>query len=170
MMIRFIPLVALMAAAVPLAAMSDTVGSQFDVTITLVNTCDVTTTAPTDMNFGDTVGLLTSEVTATSTITVNCSENATYDIGIDAGANESSTGDTNTRRMLMSDGNGDHYVTYDLLQPDGISHWGDTISTDTYSSTGTGSPQAFTVNGKVGVQSTPPAGYYSDTVQVTVTY
>jgi spore coat protein U-like protein len=157
---------ALIASTLPLTAIAATVGSSFDVTITLENACDVTTTAPTDMDFG-TQSLLTSAKTATSTITVTCTSGATYDIGLDAGANESSADDTTTRRMING---GTNYVSYDLLQPDGVTHWGNTVSTDTYADTGTGSPQAFTVNGTVPIQSTPPAGAYSDTVQVTVTY
>ncbi|MDD3764942.1 MAG: spore coat U domain-containing protein [Nevskiales bacterium] len=156
----------LIAGMVPMAVSAATVTNTFDVTITLQNACDVTTTAPTNMDFG-TVDLLTSVQTQTSTITVTCTNGATYDVGIDAGLNEGTADDTTTRRMKDA---GTNYVSYDLLQTDGTSHWGDNVGVDTESSTGTGAAQTFTVNGTVPIQTTPPAGSYSDTVTVTVTY
>jgi spore coat protein U-like protein len=50
------------------------------------------------------------------------------------------------------------------------SNWGQTVGTDTVSSTGTGAVQSFTVYGQVPAQSTPAPGAYSDTITVTVTY
>src|SRR5579875_1552544 len=109
------------------------------VTITIQNACNVSSVAPTTLNFG-TQGPLTSAVNQTSTITVICTKSAPYNIGLDAGG----SGNINARTMV----NGSNTVT----------------------GTGTGSAQAYTVYGQVPAQTTPPAGVYNDTVNVTVTY
>ena len=49
-------------------------------------------------------------------------------------------------------------------------NWGNTIGTDTVSGTGSGILQVFTVYGKIPAGATAPAGAYTDTVTVTVTY
>ncbi|HEY0973295.1 MAG TPA: spore coat U domain-containing protein [Solimonas sp.] len=155
------------AALLPIGAIAATDTASFDVTITLTKTCDVSSVAPTDLNFGST-GLLNANVDQSSTITVTCSQDAAYNIGLDAGLSPATPGDTTTRRM--SDGNS-HYVQYQLYQ-DALrgTDWGDAIGSDTQASTGIGSAQAFTVYGRVPPQSTPPAGSYADTITVTVTY
>ncbi|MDD3450099.1 MAG: spore coat U domain-containing protein [Gammaproteobacteria bacterium] len=155
---------ALIAGTLPLPATAATVTDTFDVTITIQDACEITTPA-TDMAFG-TAGPLTSVVTATSSIYVTCTESLAYNIGLDAGANPGTGGDTTTRQMV----NGANNVSYDLLQSAGGAHWGDTIGTDTQAGTGTGAEETYTVYGTVPIQATPPALTYSDTVTVTVTY
>lgn len=161
------PLSSALAAALSLsggAASAASVTDQFDVTITITDSCEITT-PPNDLDFGS-YGLLLSDKTGTTSIGVTCTSGLDYDIGLDAGANPSTGGDTNTRRMT----NSGNFVSYDLKKPDGTTHWGNTISTDTLSSTGTGDAQSFTVNGLVPAQTTPPAATYTDTITVTVTY
>ena len=144
-------------------AMADTDTSSFNVLLQIDEACDVSSTAPDDMDFG-TATLLTSDIDQTSTITVLCTTGTTYDIGLSAGANE----DSGTRRM--TDGSG-HYVNYQLYQDMGRNTaWGDTVLTNTVSSTGTGDDQVFTVYGRVPTQTTPQAGSYTDNITVTVTY
>ena len=48
--------------------------------------------------------------------------------------------------------------------------WGNTVGTDTVSATGSGASQAYTVYGRVPMQTTPAAATYTDTITVTVTY
>ncbi|HEX5961991.1 MAG TPA: spore coat U domain-containing protein [Rhodanobacteraceae bacterium] len=136
--------------------------STMPVTITIQNACDVSSVAPTSLDFG-TQGLLATAVNNTSTLTVTCTSGAAYNIGLDGGG----SGNINARVM----NNGGNTIGYQLYSDSGrTTVWGNTIGTDTLASTGTGSAQSFTVYGQVPAQATPPAGVYNDTVNVTVTY
>ena len=155
----------IMAIASATPVLAATVSGNFQAQITIQNTCALTT-APTNLNFG-TQGVLIVNVDTTSTIKVTCTTGAEYDIGLDAGANESSADDVNTRRMA----NGASYVGYNMYSNAGrTTVWGEVVDTNTVASTGTGAEQSFTVYGRVPAQTTPAAGSYADTVTVTVTY
>lgn len=153
---------AVAALAISPAADAATVTNTFQVKITIANACDVTTTAPTNLDFGS-QGVLAANVDQTSTITVTCTTSAPYNIGLNGGG----SGNVNARVMTAGTNN----VSYQLYQDSGrTTVWGNTVGTDTVSSTGTGSAQPFTVYGRVPPQTTPPAGSYTDTITVTVTY
>lgn len=148
-------------AAVPLAEAA-TVTNTFTVQITIANACDVTTTAPTTLDFG-TQGVLAANVDQTSTVTVTCTSGHAYNIGLDGG------GAANINARVMT--NAGNNVGYQLYSNSGrTTVWGNTVGTDTVASTGTGTAQAFTVYGRVPPQTTPPAATYTDTITVTVTY
>ncbi len=152
--------VAAMSAA---SAHAATATNTFQARITIQNDCEVT--SPTDLDFG-TSGLLNANIDQTSTFVVKCTSGTSYDIGLNAG---STAGGTTTTRK-MSDGAG-NTVDYQMYSDSGrTSNWGDTVGTDTVSATGTGSDQTYTVYGRVAPQATPPAGNYTDTVTITVTY
>lgn len=158
----------LAAGSFALSAQAATVTANMGVKIVIQNACDVTTTAPTDLDFG-THGVLNTVFNETTAggITVACTTGATYNIGLSAGANPSTAADINTRRMI----NGTSYVGYQLYTSAArTTAWGNTVGTNTVASTGTGTAQTFQVYGKVPVQTTPAAGTYTDTVLVTVTY
>jgi spore coat protein U-like protein len=162
---------ALLAAAIAVAGLAvqpievahaGTSTANMDVKITIQNACDVSTVAPTTLDFG-TQGPLTAAVDNTSTITVTCTDGADYNVGLGGGG----SGDTGARVMT----NGTDNISYQLYSDSSHSNkWGDAIGTDTVASTGTGTTQTFTVYGEVPAQTTPPAGTYTDTVAVTVTY
>lgn len=150
----------------PMPLLAASVQNNFQALITIQNTCAITT-APTNLNFGA-QGVLVANVDTTSTIKATCTTGADYDIGLDAGANESSADDVSTRRMTDGSGN---YVGYNIYtDAPGGTVWGDTLNSNTLESTGTGVEQSFTVHGRVPAQATPAAGDYADTVTVTVTY
>ena len=156
--------IAAMACATPAFAASVT--GNFQAQITITNTCALTT-APTNLNFGS-QGVLVGNVDVSSTVKLTCTTGAPYNIGLDAGANESTLNDVTTRRM--TDGSS-HYVNYSMYTTAGrTAVWGDTVSTNTVGGTGSGSEQSFTVFGRVPAQTTPQTGDYADTVVVTVTY
>lgn len=116
------------------------------------------------LNFGSYSSLGTA-VDAASTVSVTCSSGSAYTVGLSAG---NGSGATVAARKMTSGGN---TVTYSLYRDSGRSQvWGTATGTDTAGGTGTGSAVNHTVYGRVPVQSTPPAGSYSDTVVVTVTY
>jgi len=145
---------------------ADTVTSSFQVRMTVQKACDVTTTAPTDLDFGAHASLATA-ITGLSTITVTCTPGSPYTVGLGAGLHAATPGDVATRRM--SDG-ASHFVPYQLYQDVGhTTPWGETIGTDTFAATGTGSAQAASVYGLV-PSANANAGAYTDTIAVTVTY
>ncbi len=140
-------------------AQAASVTSSFQTQITIQDDCEIS--SPTNMNFG-TVGLLKNNVDASSTFVVRCTENTNYTIALDNGQNASGG---NSR---MANSAGTKFVTYELYQDSGRSTlWDDT---NTVSATGTGTDQSYTVYGRVPPQPTPPAGTYTDTVTITVTY
>lgn len=144
-------------------AAAQTVTDSFDVTITIADECQITSTQALD--FGS-VGVLTSNVDATATLQVTCTPGTPFDIGLDEGLG---SGATTTARLMTSVAL--DTIEYHMYQDASRSvNWGETISTDTQASTGTGSAQSFTVYGRVPVQTTPDTGVYDDTVTVTVSY
>lgn len=143
-------------------AQAGTATTTMGVKITIPNACD-STVAATDMDFGAPTGPLTAAIDKTSTITVTCTKDATFSIGLDGGG----SGDTTAR--VMSDGNG-NTVGYQLYsESTRTTVWGN-VAGSMPSETGTGTSQGITVYGEVPAQNTPPAGDYSDTVAVTVTF
>src|SRR5690554_4083374 len=131
-------------AAAALAApgmVSAQTAATFDVTITLENSCELTT-EPTDMDFG-TVGLLNTDYTATSVVSVTCTDQALYTLALDGGTNADTT-----RRM---DDGGTNHISYRLYSGSGHStRWGggDTFG-DAVTGTGSGVEQEVTVYGRV---------------------
>jgi spore coat protein U-like protein len=134
----------------------------FGVTITIESDCKITTTNTLD--FG-TQGVLTAAVDATSTLGVVCTPSTAYDIGLNTGGGSGAT--TTTRKMTGGGATIDYQMFQDAAH---TTNWGDTVSTDTVSGTGTGTEQSFTVYGRVPAQTTPATGTYTDTVTVTVTF
>lgn len=126
----------------------------------LSNTCRIESAS--DMNFGSVDSVLTYNVDSTSTITITCSQNTTYKVGLNNGLNASGT----TRRMRGSVG----YIPYELYRDSSRStRWGNDASS-WVKTAGVGTPQALTVYGRVRPQTMPGGGNYQDTIVVTVTY
>jgi spore coat protein U-like protein len=135
----------------------------FDVTATVPSSCQFS--AVTDLSFGSHAGPITSAQDNTSSITMICRNRTAWNLGLDNGQNH----DGSTRRMRL--GGTDNYVSYQLFRDNNRSlAWGSTIGTDTAAGTGTGSAQSQTVYGRVPASQNVPAGSYSDTITVTVTY
>lgn len=133
------------------------------VTIIITKTCAVGTSTPVD--FGS-QGLLSANIDAAGAISVTCTTGTTYDVGLSAGAG---SGATITNRKMT--GPASATVTYQLYRDAGRTlNWGNTVTTDTLASTGTGAAQSIPVYGRVASQTTPGPGTYNDTVTVTVTY
>jgi len=140
-----------------------TITDNLTVTVEIQAECTIVTTSTLD--FG-TQGVLDADVDNTGSITVQCTSDVDYDVGLGAGNGSSAT--TSDRRMT---GPASASIDYSLYSNSGrTTNWGNTISTDTVSGTGDGSSQVLTVYGRIPAQSTPAAGTYTDTVQVSVTY
>jgi spore coat protein U-like protein len=138
---------------------SDSSGST--ITATINASCNVSAT---NINFGS-IGLLSANIDATGTVTVQCTNTTPYNVGLGAGTG---TGATVANRKMT---NGAATVIYSLYSNSSrTTVWGNTVGTNTVSSTGSGSNQNLTVYGRVPVQSTPAPATYNDTIVVTVTY
>jgi spore coat protein U-like protein len=140
-----------------------TATSQFQVTMTLQAECKLTSAS--DLAFG-TSGVIQAAVNATSAIGVQCTNTTPYNVGLSAGAGSGAT--VALRKMTSA---GSATINYQLFRDTARTQtWGDVVGTNTASATGNGAVQTLTVYGTVPAQTTPAAGSYTDTVQVTVTY
>ncbi|WP_167737579.1 Csu type fimbrial protein [Sphingomonas parva] len=145
-------------------AFAQTASSSLDVSATVTANCTVTTSP---IAFGAVNTLSSSNVDGTGGVTVTCTNGTAWAASADAG---SGTGATLGNRRMTA---GSNQLSYNLYTDSGRSSvWGDgTGSTATVANTGTGLAQDFTVYGRVAAgQTSVPAGSYSDTVAVTITY
>ncbi len=135
----------------------------FTVLATVIKKCTVSASP---LNFGTGIGLLTTAIDASTTLGVQCSVGTAYNVGLDAGQNGG--GNINARKMKLGANTVGYQLYRDLAR---TQIWGDTIGSNTATGIGNGTTsQSLTVYGRVPVQTTPPAGTYSDTIIVTVTY
>ena len=151
-------------ASQPALAATDT--ANLDVSATVTSNCVVSTTP---LAFGDIDVTGGSPVDGTGGLSVTCTSGAGWTATADAG---SGTGaDLATRKMA----NGANLLNYVLYTDSArTTVWGDgtTVGAEgTFTGTGTGSAQASTIYGTIPASQTSlPAGAYTDTVTVTVTY
>ena len=148
------------------ATQAATATTTFNVRITITAACDITTTAPTDVNFG-TVASTATNVDNQGLLNVNCTPSAPYTIALDNGQNGT---DANTRKMSS----GTAQVPYQLYRNatrTAADVWGSTTGTggNVYAGTGSGTSQAVPVYGRV-PNANFPAGAYADVITATITY
>lgn len=163
--LRHITLIA--AASLPVLsggpAAADTDQTTFDVTATVIDSCDVTAQ---DLDFGDYDPVSGAALDAATTLSVTCTFGADYDVGLSAGLG---AGATYAARKMTNGGT--DTLTYALYRDAGRSQiWGETIGSNTVSGTGTGAAQSIDVYGRAPIAQTAPADDYDDTITVTVTY
>ena len=144
-----------------------TATNTFQVQITLIASCAISATT---LNFGSSVGVLTSVVNGSSTLSVTCSNTTPYNVGLDAGT---VSGSTVATRLMAGTTAGNTGTTMQFQLYSDSSHftqWGNTVGTSTVSGTGNGSAQTLTVYGQVPVQTSPKPDTYQTTITATVTY
>lgn len=147
--------------ASPLDAATDT--ATFQVTITIQAECQIT--SANNLAFG-TQGVLSANVDASTTLSVQCTNTTPYEIALNAGAGAGAT--IAVRKMT---GPGAATINYTLYEDAGRTDlWGETALTDTVAGVGNGNAQSFTVYGRVPPQATPAIGAYTDTITITVTF
>lgn len=134
----------------------------FQVTATVANSCIVSAT---DLDFGAYDPAAVKD--GTSTITVTCTAETPYTIGLDAGGgNPAAT----TRAMTGNDG-ASTQLDYELYtETNRTSVWGNTVGTTVAQSALTGGPLYYTVYGRIPASQYVPAANYADTINVTVGY
>jgi spore coat protein U-like protein len=149
-------------------AQAATATANLTVQLTVTATCSVNAAT---LNFGST-GLLASPITASTSLSVTCTNSTPYSVGLDNGANFSTT-----RRMKL--GATANFIPYGLFTDAGLTNAWTTASSSTACTstnscalgTGNGSAQSITVFGQVPALGTAPTpGAYTDTVTITVTY
>jgi spore coat protein U-like protein len=159
---RSIPLLAAIAAisfAGPVYAATAT--NTLDVSATVTSNCAVSTTALAFGNIDVTTG---TDFDTTGGISVTCTNGTAWTAEADAGGGSGAT--TAVRKMTS----GTDLLDYALYSDSGrTTIWGTGAGED-IASTGTGVAQAMTIYGRVPSGQTSPAGAYTDTVNVTVTY
>jgi spore coat protein U-like protein len=144
------------------AAFASPTTSTFQVQVTVQASCTIVSSPTVD--FG-TQGAFTANVDQASIIQVQCTNTTPYDIGLNAGTG---SGATVAVRKMTSGGATVNYSLYTNNARTTV--WGNTIGTNTVSSTGSGNAQNVTVFGRVPSQTTPAPATYTDTIVATVTY
>ncbi len=130
----------------------------FSVSTTVVNQCSVSAG---NLNFG-TASVLTSPLSATAAISVNCNGAIPVTIALDNGA----TGTGPTTRLMTA---GAKTVQYGIYKDAAHAQpWGATVGTNTGSVNGPSG--SLTAYGSVPAQTSPAPGSYADVVNVTATY
>lgn len=133
------------------------------VTATVLTSCIAVSTPVVFGNYDPTSA---SATLATGTVLVTCTTGTPYNVLLDEGAATGAT--VSTRKMKDA---GTDYLPYVLYSNAGRTlNWGKTVATDTVGGTATGIAQTLTVYGSVPAGATEPAGAYTDTVNVTVSY
>jgi len=118
-----------------------------------------------NVNFG-TAQLLTANINAQGTLSVQCTNTTPYDIALGIG---NGAGATVTARKMT--GPGGAQIGYQIFRDGGRTlNWGQTVPSDTLGATGTGLVSLTPVYGRVPPQTTPGIGTYTDTLLVTLTY
>ena len=141
---------------------STALAPSWNVTATILQNCRVSAT---NLNFG-TVAVLNSNVDASSTLTVSCTNGTPYNVGLSAGTGAGAT--VSSRKMTSAGGATIAYSLY--ANGSRTTVWGNTVAADTVSGTGSGLAQNYTVFGRVPAQTTPAPATYSDSIVATVTY
>jgi spore coat protein U-like protein len=144
---------------VSMPAMASTQTTTFQVTATVVATCTISAAA---LPFGNYTGSLAS---ATSNITVTCTNTTPYTVGLNAGT---SSGATVTNRSMT--GPASALLGYKLFSDSGYTtNWGNTTGS-WVSGTGSGAAQPLPVYGQIPAGEYVAPGAYSDTITATITY
>jgi spore coat protein U-like protein len=151
-------------------AQAGTATASLSVSIVITASCTINAAT---LAFPATAGtsLVTAAVSASSTVSVTCTNGSPYAIGMDNGSNASGS----QRRMIS----GSNYLSYNLYVDSAhnfpwstaASNSSCTTSGDCYLGTGIGSAQSINIYGVVPITAVaPPPGTYNDTVTMTITY
>jgi spore coat protein U-like protein len=117
------PTLAFAVAALSCLAFADrsnatTVNSNFTVQVTVNSTCIINSSN--NMDFGP-VGVLTANVDATSTLSVQCTNTTPYDIGLNAGTGSGAT--VATRKITNGVGHGQLFTLYRFRAHDRVGQY-----------------------------------------------
>lgn len=144
------------------AAQAATATTSFAVSAVVASGCAVTA-LPLAFGAYDAAG--SSQLDATTSVTVLCTLGTAYNVGLNAGTG---SGATVATRKLTNGANTLNYTLYGDSNHTTV--WGNTVGTNTVSGTYTLAQPAYTVYGRIASGQVVPAGTYTDTITVTITY
>jgi spore coat protein U-like protein len=150
-------------AATSVPAMAGTSTATMPVSAQVLENCTVVATP---LAFGALTNVGAADVDSTATLTLACTPNADFDVGLNNGSNASS----GQRRLKHSTLN--EYLNYNVYLDSGRSQpWGNVIGTNTKAGTAPLGAAVYTVYGRIpsGIAGVT-AGNYADSVTVTVTF
>ncbi len=136
--------------------------THFQISVTAVDSCNVSAF---DLAFGRYDPLQSSPADQTSIVSVTCTLDVAYVIGLNAGAGAGAT--VANRKMTSGSGALDYSLYRDGSR---TTVWGNTAGTDTVSGIGTGIPTDYTVYGRVNAKQPVRSGTYQDTITVSIYY
>jgi len=144
-------------------SLAQTASDSFAVTATVIDACLISAG---DHSFGNYSPISASNLDATSTIDVTCTNGTSYDVSLDAGT---TAGGAIAARLMTDGSNTLGYNLYTSAARTTV--WGDGTGVSTViSGTGSGALQSLTVYGRVPSGQSAPVGGYSDTVTATVSF
>lgn len=144
------------------AEATTTVTATIAVSAAVLSSCGVTALP---LAFGNYSPTQATNTTAQTTVAVTCTNGTPYTVGLNAGGG---TGATVATRKLTS---GSNTLNYTLYSDSGYSTvWGNTIGTNTVAGTGSGLIQTINVYGSISALQAVPAGAYTDSITVSLTY
>ena len=156
---------AAIAAVVATPALAATATNTMPVSVNVINSCTV---AATPMSFGAPVAIGGANIDSSSTISLVCTNGATYDVALDLGLNA-----TASQRFMSNGATTPTKIPYNVFSDAARSAaWGSTSGTNTVAgSAGTSGAVVLTAYGRIPSSATSVgAGAYTDTVTVTVTF
>lgn len=144
-------------------AQATTTTSTMLVSATVLSVCGVVASP---LLFGNYSATDSSPTDATTSIVATCSSGVSYTLSLDAGTGSGAT--VATRVMTGLTGT----LNYEIYKDSNHANlWGDgTASTTTQGGTAALLPQTYTVYGRIPAGQQAPAGAYTDSVTVTLTY
>ena len=145
-------------------ALAATATNTMPVSVNVINSCTV---AATPMAFGAPAAIGGANIDSTSTITLQCTNGASYDVALDLGLNAV------TGQRYMENLAGTVAIPYNVFRDVGrTSAWGNTSGVDTVANTaGATGAVVLTAYGRIpSTAASVGAGSYTDTVTVTVTF
>ena len=135
----------------------------FSVTAEVIDACTITAN---DLDFGNYSAISGSNVDASSTLEVTCTNGTSYSVALDEGT---TSGGTLTTRLMTDGSNTLDYNLYTSAARTTV--WGDgTSSSVTVSGTGSGSLQSLSVYGRIPASQSVAIGSYSDTITATISF
>ncbi|HJV24995.1 MAG TPA: spore coat U domain-containing protein [Aromatoleum sp.] len=136
--------------------------TSFQVNATVGTACTVSAA---NLDYGTYNPLAVLPTSVTTTVTVQCTLLATYNVGLSAGSGSGAT--VAVRKMTK----GGDTLAYSLYQDaTHLAVWGDSIGTDTIAGVGTGLAVPHVVYGQIPALQNVNSGAYSDTIVVSVNY
>lgn len=153
-------------AVIAAPAVAGTLNGTLNVQVTFDDHCQSLVVGT--MNFGThTLVSITTPITQTATIAMDCTVGTTYDIELGAGSYGGNAVST-TRAMKHATLN--QYIDYDLYTTGAYATVWNSLPTNAVSGTASSTAVSHTVHGRIPNQSIPATGTYNDAVTVTVTY